>query len=236
MLGNALTDVGLVRKENEDKYLLSLERGLFVVADGMGGHHGGGTASRLAIEVIDSEFCFSKKGGATAINLQSALNKANAVIYEKSCDERFKGMGTTVTAALVDGGFLHLAHIGDSRAYLFRHGELNQLTQDHSLVNELYQSGSLTREEAKNHPQRNVLTRALGTGIAPQIDLLTIDLQVHDYLLLCTDGLYNHVSEESMMMIIRQTVGLQDKVKMMVEQALQKGGTDNVTVVLVQYE
>ncbi len=236
MLANALTDVGLVRKENEDKYLLSPERGLFVVADGMGGHHGGGTASRLAIEVVDSEFCFSKNSGATAIDLQNVLNKANMAIYEKGCDEQYKGMGTTVTAALVDEGFLHLAHIGDSRAYLLRHGELKQLTQDHSLVNELYQSGSLTREEAKNHPQRNVLTRALGTGIAPQIDLLTIDLQVHDYLLLCTDGLYNHVSEESMMMIIRQTVGLQDKVKMMVEQALQKGGTDNVTVVLVQYE
>lgn len=228
--------MGLVRKDNEDNYLVSLERGLFVVADGMGGHVGGRVASSLAVQVLDREIrglCGQEPG----TQLQAALLKANEVIlYQGQADTRYAGMGTTVTAVLVKEERLYLAHIGDSRAYLYRDGMLSLLTRDHSLVNELFQNGSLTMEEMKKHPQRNILTRALGTQQTPQIDLSSTSLKKGDLILLCTDGLHNQVAEQDLLLVLGAKSTLKEKLRQMVNIALQKGGSDNITAILVCYE
>lgn len=235
---NALSDVGLVRKDNEDNYLVSPERGLFVVADGMGGHVGGQIASTLAIQAIDEFMELSLlKTVMPGELLQQALLKANEQIYTRGQTKEFYGMGTTVTAAFFDQNQVHIAHIGDSRAYLLRGETLTLLTQDHSLVNELFQNGSLTLEEAQNHPQRNILTRALGTNEQPQVDIFSVPAQSGDLLVLCTDGLYNQVPEEDIIQVIRQAeADLKKGVRDLVDLALERGGHDNITVVMVQYE
>jgi len=235
---NALSDVGLVRKDNEDNYLVSPERGLFVVADGMGGHEGGQIASSLAIQTIDKyvDLAMIESLGPEQLLLQ-ALRHANQEIYARGQSEHFYGMGTTVTAALYYQNKLYIAHIGDSRAYLVRNKEIVLLTQDHSLVNELYQNGSLTLEEARNHPQRNVLTRALGAKEEPQIDLICTEALPEDLLVLCTDGLHNHVPAEDILRVISESgFDLKAGVTNLVNLALERGGNDNITVALVQYE
>lgn len=231
---NAFSDVGLVRKENEDNYLVSVQRGLFVVADGMGGHMGGQMASSIAINVLDKEIWDLENQEPLKV-LSEAMIKANDMILSHAQNEQYYGMGTTVTAAILKENMLNIAHIGDSRAYLFRQGTLTLLTKDHSLVNELFQNGSLTQEEAQNHPQRNILTRALGTNKA-QIDLLTIPVTAGDFLLLCTDGLHNHISGSELELILSQDLSLNEKVQNMVNMALERGGTDNITVILIQCE
>lgn len=236
MYVNALTDVGLVRKENEDNYLVSPERGLFVVADGMGGHVGGQIASTLAIQVLDREIHQVYSGKNADELLHDTLIRANDTILHHGQEQQFYGMGTTLTAAMFHEQRLYIAHIGDSRAYLYRAGRITQLTQDHSLVNELIQNGGITHAEAQNHPQRNILTRALGTHNVPLIDIFSLPVHTGDYLLLSTDGLHNHVQPEDLEMILSQQATLKEKVRQMVNMALARGGTDNVTVVLVQYE
>jgi len=235
---NALSDVGLVRKDNEDNYLVSPERGLFVVADGMGGHVGGQVASTIAIQTIDQYLALPQSDAVKPGELlQQALYKANSEIYHRAQTQQFYGMGTTLTAALFCQNILHIAHIGDSRAYLLRGQSITLLTQDHSLVNELFQSGSLTLEEAQNHPQRNILTRALGTKEQPQADLFSVPVQSGDMLLLCTDGLYNQVQAEEILQVVSGTeTDFKTIVKKLVNLALERGGNDNITVVLVQYE
>ncbi|PKM90941.1 MAG: serine/threonine-protein phosphatase, partial [Firmicutes bacterium HGW-Firmicutes-12] len=176
----ALTNVGLVRKDNEDSYLVSVSRGLFIVADGMGGHLAGQVASGIAIQVFEQEFKYEVLEDPI-LKLRDTLLKANlTILNEGQIHQEYAGMGTTVTAAYIKGNFLYLAHIGDSRAYLFRNNLLQQLTQDHSLVNELFQNGSISREEMLNHPQKNILTRAAGTQQAPQIDDFSHALQPGD--------------------------------------------------------
>ncbi|MBZ4652764.1 MAG: protein serine/threonine phosphatase [Peptococcaceae bacterium] len=233
---NALTDVGLVRKDNEDNYLVSADRGLFVVADGMGGHLGGAVASSMAIKVIDEEIREPHLEENPSRLLHTALLKANSLILQQGQSENLCGMGTTVTAALFQKGSIYIAHIGDSRAYLYRDQALTLLTQDHSLVNELLQKGGITVEEAQYHPQRNILTRALGTQVLPQIDFTTTPALPGDMLLLCTDGLSNHVSDQEIKTVLSEESNLKEKVKHLVNLALERGGNDNITVVLVQYE
>jgi serine/threonine protein phosphatase PrpC len=237
LVANALSEVGRVRKDNEDNYLVSTERGLFVVADGMGGHAGGEVASSIVKRVLDEEI------GPPLVDLDcekvllNALIKANDLILRQGQDRAcaYFGMGTTVTAAIFQAEKLYVAHIGDSRAYLFREGCLHLLTQDHSLVNELLQKGELTPEEAENHPRRNILTRALGINEKPQIDVLNLSVQKGDLLLLCTDGLYNQVYEEELADNLSGEGLLKVKVEKMVNLALERGGNDNITAVLVQY-
>lgn len=236
MYANALSEVGRVRKENEDSCLVSIERGLFVVADGMGGHAGGQLASGTAIQVLDKEILAPTASDHCDEILFDNLLKANNIILSKAQDEEYYGMGTTVTAAMFNSGALYIAHIGDSRAYLFRERSLKLLTQDHSLVNELLQKGELTLEEAQNHPRRNILTRALGTIEFPQIDLFDLPVQSGDLLLLCTDGLYNQVHDEEIANILSNKAPLEERVNKMVNLALERGGNDNITAVLVQYE
>jgi len=234
----ALSEIGKVRKENEDSYLVSMERGLYAVADGMGGYAGGQVASGIAIRILDEEVAslVSPDNCSCSEMLLNSLLKANKQILEQGKDEEYFGMGTTVTAARLFPGKLCIAHIGDSRAYLFREGSFRLLTQDHSLVNELLQKGELTMEEALNHPRRNILTRALGVNEQPQIDLLDLSVQKGDLLLLCTDGLYNQVTDEEIQEIFTVQDSLKVKVEKMVNLALERGGNDNITAVLVQCE
>lgn len=228
----ALTNVGLVRKDNEDNYLVSVDRGLFVVADGMGGHAAGQLASSLAVSVINEE-TNTIDSENIGMAMKNALLKANEIILNKGMqNQEYAGMGTTVTAALIKGYKLYLAHIGDSRAYLFRK-KLQQLTQDHSLVNELFQKGSITLEEKQNHPQRNILTRAVGTQESPLIDEDIFELQAKDILLLCTDGLHGHLDEQDIEIILGENISLKDKLRKMLEIALERGGNDNITAILV---
>ncbi len=231
---SALSDVGRIRKENEDRYLISAAKGLFAVADGMGGHAGGQIASSIAVRTLEEEIPARPFDADPAELLENALLKANQLILERGKEEEYYGMGTTVTTAFIIDKTLHIAHIGDSRAYLLRRKDLSLLTQDHSLVNELFQQGSLTAQEALNHPQRNILTRALGTQSAPQLDVFSCPLLPGDFLLLCTDGLYNMITDVEIQQELLTTGTLDDKVGVMVRLALERGGNDNVTVLLIQ--
>lgn len=235
MLVNAITDTGLVRKDNEDNYLTSAERGLFVVADGMGGHEAGEVASAIAIKTIDEMIQITDDFFPVEA-LMSSIKEANKKIWEKSHSHiECTGMGTTVTAALFQNDSLFIAHIGDSRAYLVNENGIRVLTQDHSLVGELIRNGGITEQEAQFHPRRNVLTRALGGAAEVEIDILEYDVKKGNILLLCTDGLYNHVDSKEMLESINKEDNLKNSAHFLVDLALDRGGTDNITVVLVEY-
>ncbi|MFZ7103113.1 MAG: Stp1/IreP family PP2C-type Ser/Thr phosphatase [Peptococcaceae bacterium] len=235
---NSLTDIGLVRKANEDNFLTDQNRGLFAVADGMGGHEGGERASSIAIKTLDNllsaELILSKKGEG----LCQVIQTANELIYNESkLNHACLGMGTTITAALFFDNKLYIAHIGDSRAYLIRDGRIILLTKDHSLVGELLRHGELTATEASRHPHRNILTRALGTEPQVEIDLNEFAIKSGDLLLLCTDGLYSLVEDQEISKeIAANGSDMKKSVNELVKKALDRGGMDNITVVLVSYD
>jgi len=228
----AKTDTGLVRERNEDSHLVCPDRGLFAVADGMGGHQAGEVASQLAVGVLD-RLIGDLSAADPGTLLDQAAREANRAIFDIAPREADKaGMGTTLTAAVVRGNWLYAVHIGDSRLYLRRDGTFRLLTGDHSVVAELVKCGGLTTDEALHHPQRHVLTRALGTCPDVQVDLLKQQLIPGDQLLLCTDGLSNLVNESEMEKILG---GRWDEVTAdLVHLALDQGGYDNITVVVVE--
>src|SRR6266498_495110 len=224
----AATDVGLVREGNEDSYLT--EEPLFAVADGMGGHRGGEVASQLAVETLEKLF---KKGSG---ELPDQVQEANRVVFERSVvDEKVAGMGTTLTAALVEGDQIRLAHVGDSRAYLLREGDLRLLTEDHTLVHRMVTEGEISKEEAETHPQRSVLTRALGVETVVDVDDDTVQVRTGDRLLLCTDGLTSMVSEQAIEEVLRAVPDSQEAAERLVQLANEGGGTDNTTVVVLDF-
>lgn len=237
--------VGRVRQLNEDlAWIGTTASGLTaaVVADGMGGHKAGEVASGLAVESLSrslsawGEDLGDEAGGKT--KLRELVRKANATVYETaSANEQYSNMGTTVVLALLDDSRGLIGHIGDSRAYRLRAGEMEQLTEDHTLVNELAKSGQLSPEEAAHHPRRNVLTRALGTDKEVEPDLKLIDWRPGDRLLLCSDGLSSLVEDR----LIAQTLGdpdtdLERTADRLIALALLAGGDDNVTVALIDYD
>ncbi|WP_438433545.1 Stp1/IreP family PP2C-type Ser/Thr phosphatase [Gorillibacterium sp. sgz500922] len=235
------TDIGNVRVVNEDRALVVPELQGFtlaMVADGMGGHQAGDTASQLAVELIRDELHTLPEGEPYAEyeeKLARAIAIANTRIYETSkSQEQFSGMGTTVVLALADEVGLLIAHIGDSRAYLYQGGKLVQLTEDHSLVYELVRSGQLTKEEAEKHPRRNVLIRALGTDERVDAVIRYHSWKSGDLLLLCSDGLSGMVSERLIAETLQADGDLESKADALVELALAEGGDDNVTVVLLE--
>ncbi|NLW24649.1 MAG: Stp1/IreP family PP2C-type Ser/Thr phosphatase [Clostridia bacterium] len=235
---NSLTEIGLVRKANEDKFLADKKRGLFIVADGMGGHEAGELASSLAIKTLDEFLTLETITNNDGQVLKDAVEIANRVIYNEAKSKSMcKGMGTTITAAIFKDYKLYIAHIGDSRAYLIRDGNIRLLTKDHSLVGELIRQGELTPQEAENHPHRNILTRALGTEPVVEIDLLEMVIQPGDILLLCTDGLSNFVNDQEILTeVVNNGNNLKNTVNNLVQLALKRGGLDNITVVLVSYD
>ncbi|MFC5401857.1 Stp1/IreP family PP2C-type Ser/Thr phosphatase [Cohnella soli] len=233
--------VGKVRQVNEDKaWSGRLAGGLTVaiVADGMGGHRAGDVASAMAVDSLVQSLqavgaTLTVASGAEA--LREMVREANRAIFETaSLNDQYHNMGTTVVVALLDGSSGIIAHIGDSRAYRLRAGRLEQLTEDHTLVNELTKSGQISAEEAARHPRRNVLTRALGTDQDVKADIDSIDWHAGDVLLLCSDGLSGLVESTDMSATIGETnVQLEQRAQKLIDLAMAAGGDDNITVVLV---
>jgi serine/threonine protein phosphatase PrpC len=233
----AMTDIGRMRKNNEDRFL-SAGR-LAAVADGMGGHRAGEVASAIAMEELAAlEHAGPWRNPADAGEaLRSVFLRANRRIRDSAArDKDLDGMGTTMVALLEDGESVHLANVGDSRAYLLRSGELSQVTVDHTLVQELIDEGRLRPEEAERHPQRSIITRALGVEADVEVDLFTYQLQRGDRLLLCTDGLSGVVDETRIRNVLLRVSGPQDAAERLVAMANENGGPDNITVMVLDTE
>ncbi len=232
----AITDVGKIRPINEDSYYLPREGERFcAVADGMGGHNAGEVASALAVETFAE--CMRSSGKISASALREAVERANAEVFrEASLDESKSGMGTTFTALGEESGVAHIAHVGDSRAYLIRNGAIMRVTMDHTLVEELVLRGVITPREARVHPKRNYITRALGTGDRVEVDLVQIGIRPGDVYLLCSDGLSNHVDEREMLSITLSNDAWERKMQRLVRIALDAGGPDNITAMYVTFE
>jgi protein phosphatase len=223
------SDTGRRRRHNEDKFVE--QPPLFAVADGMGGAQAGELASDLAATALREG-----NGGGGEERLVALIQEANRRVYERSAaDRNVQGMGTTVTAALVEDALVRIGHVGDSRAYRIRDGELEQLTEDHSLVAELVRSGKLSPEEAETHPQRSVITRALGTDPDVDVDTFVVETEQGDIFLLCSDGLTSMVDEQSILTIVEHNRGdLHVAAKALINAANRRGGEDNITVVLFE--
>ncbi len=221
------TDTGRQRRANEDA--LFSRAPLFAVADGMGGANAGEIASRTAIDVIG----LGVEDGIVRSRLVELIRRANRAVHEaQHADEDLSGMGTTATVAHVGEEALTVAHVGDSRAYLFRAGTLRRLTEDHSLVEEMRRQGKLTAEEAANHPQRSIITRALGPDSSVEVDVREFRLERGDVVLLCSDGLTSMIPEERVGEIIRGNQRLDTAGRALIAAANAAGGRDNITVVL----
>lgn len=230
------TDIGKVRSINEDAYYLPQGEECFcAIADGMGGHNAGEVASAMAVEVFAREMRFSTVSGSAA--MQRAVERANIAIHERAkTSPQWSGMGTTFTALSQWGKDAHIAHVGDSRAYLMRNGTIMRLTMDHTLVEEMVLKGLITLREAKYHPKRNYITRALGTAEWVEVDLIQIEIKPGDVFLLCTDGLSNHVEERKMLEITQQAEDWDQKLQELVNCALEDGGSDNITAMYAVFE
>jgi PPM family protein phosphatase len=222
------TDPGRRRRRNEDAYVC--DPPLFAIADGMGGAQAGEVASRLAAAALQEGGVENGGGAQRIIDL---IQEANRRIYDRSnTDPNTSGMGTTMTVALVEDERVTFGHVGDSRAYLVRDGKIEQLTEDHSLVNELMKSGKLSREEAETHPQRSVITRALGTDPDVDVDTFSIPAQTNDVFLLSSDGLTDMLSEAQILNVVEKNrSNLDGVVRALVKEANRGGGEDNITVV-----
>jgi PPM family protein phosphatase len=223
-----MTDTGRKRRHNEDSFVVAPP--LFAVADGMGGANAGEVASGLAVETIRQESTDDSAGEPFVVSL---IQEANRRVYQRQTDDaEASGMGTTMTVAVVEDGLVRFGHVGDSRAYLYRDGELRQLTEDHSLVGELVRSGKISASEAETHPQRSVITRALGTDPDVDVDTFTVEAQPGDVFLLCSDGLYSMVGTEKILDVLhRSRNDLDTAAKELITAANKKGGDDNITVV-----
>lgn len=247
----AVSDVGRKRKGNEDSLVANPEQRLFVVADGMGGHAAGEIASKVAVDSINEFVCLT--GGDEEVTwpfglddtisydgnrLKTAVRFANRKVLEATKEKsEYEGMATTVVAALVDGASANLGHVGDSRIYLFRGGELSQLTSDHSWVNEQLQSGIISAEQARTHPLRNVVTRALGGKADLQVDMQTHSLELGDILLLCSDGLTTMVPDEHIASVLSAAGSdIERAAADLVAEANARGGEDNISVILLRFE
>jgi len=226
------SDTGRQRRANEDSFFVRAP--LFVVADGMGGAQAGEVASRLAAETFSAGL---PDHGTSEQRLEARVREANRRIHEVSQEDRaLNGMGTTLTAAYLEGDELTLAHVGDSRAYLLRDGELSRLTRDHTLVEELVRRGELTEQEAAEHPQRSIITRALGPEPDIDIDLHTHPARAGDVLLLCSDGLTGMIGEDELQELLSGAPSLREAGRALVDAANEAGGRDNITVVLFRLE
>ncbi len=240
----AVTDIGKVRQINEDNYYIpqdiSAHIPLFVVADGMGGHNAGEFASKEAIDVVTGylyqnyDNCNKDRNNIIQMIKESILC-ANQAIYQKSqSDPNLQGMGTTLVVVLIYNGKLYIGHVGDSRVYAIRRNNIYQLTRDHSYVEQLVNNGTITREQALNHPQKNIITRALGTEENVEIDLSVRKFFKKDTIILCTDGLTNLVTDEEIKQKAVKFNSCQYLAEELVNTANDNGGNDNITIVVIR--
>jgi protein phosphatase len=247
----ARSDVGRKRKGNEDALFLNPDQRLYVVADGMGGHAAGEVASRVAVDAINEfvtltgsneeitwPFGLDDSISYEGNRLKTAIRHANRRVLEATRESaEYEGMATTVAAVLVDGDTANLAHVGDSRIYLWSGGLISQLTNDHSWVNEQIQSGVISPEQARNHPLRNVVTRALGGRSDLLVDIQSRRMGPGDVLLLCSDGLTTMIADEEIARILGEAEGdVARAATSLVDEANHRGGEDNITVVLLKFE
>jgi serine/threonine protein phosphatase PrpC len=233
------TDVGIIRSGNEDSYLMVPERGIFIVADGMGGHAAGEVASEMAVRFVARELG-SLKGlsdDQVADRMRSAIRAANGAIFQRTLTEHDKrGMGTTTTAlVLYDTRFL-IGQVGDSRAYLFRDGNLIQLTKDHSYVQEQVDAGYLTPEQARSHPYSNVITRCVGANSDVMPDIYLGTVQPKDLFLLASDGLTGMLEDAQLALLLGASQMPQELVDKLITEANHHGGLDNITAILVRVD
>lgn len=239
------SDIGKKRNVNQDSFYISKEGfgEIYLIADGMGGHKAGEIASNMAKEIISKDFnenkdklCGKKKIKSI---MKEIIEKANTKIYLKSLENpEYKGMGTTVTLSYIYEDKILTGHVGDSRAYILkrRDEELIQITEDHSYINELIKENKITKKEAKVHPDRNLITRAVGSSSILEIDFFEVEYEKDDILILCSDGLTNMVSEEVIKNVFLSDLGIQKSCEILVDEANNLGGTDNITIIAVKFE
>lgn len=236
------THLGLVRENNQDALdygTLSENAQYAVVCDGMGGANGGNIASEIAVGIIGSRirdaFSAERNGNWAEHMLESAMAAANIGVFDRARQQpELSGMGTTVVAVITCGRMAYISHVGDSRLYLFRGEELRQITRDHSVVQEMIESGQITEEQAKSHPRRHFITRALGVTDNESGEYDELELQAGDRLLLCTDGLTNMVEPGGILQLLKQSA--KTAVEALIQAALDSGGTDNITVLLLDVD
>ncbi|HET8763443.1 MAG TPA: Stp1/IreP family PP2C-type Ser/Thr phosphatase [Gemmatimonadales bacterium] len=235
----ARTDVGVVRSGNEDNFLMLADRGIFIVADGMGGHAAGEVASEMAVHIVADEL--GQYRGLTdeelATRMHNAIRKANEAIFSRTLSEHDKrGMGTTLTALVLLPDRYLIGQVGDSRAYLLRSDRLRQITKDHSYVQEQVDAGLLTPEQARVHPYSNVITRCVGAGMEVTPDIYFGSLESEDLLLLASDGLTGMLEDEQLRRLLKSDGGPQRAVDQMISEANRRGGLDNITAIVIRIE
>ena len=234
----AITDIGQRRQLNQDFIYLSETPignlpNVFIVADGMGGHNAGELASRYAVETIVDEIAFSFEKNPVVI-LGKAIEKANAYTRQKAQeDKQLMGMGTTVVIATCIGKYLEVANVGDSRLYVVN-DRIEQITVDHSLVEEMIRMGGIDRKAARNHPDKNIITRAIGARDTVEADFFNLELKTGDMVLLCSDGLTNMVDDGTIQHVLRKKVSLKERAEELVEIANYNGGKDNLSVIIIE--
>ncbi|MBP9996165.1 MAG: Stp1/IreP family PP2C-type Ser/Thr phosphatase [Lachnospiraceae bacterium] len=235
----SITDIGRKRKLNQD-YVYTSEMpvgnlpNLFLVADGMGGHNGGDYASKCAIETI-VEYVADLEDTQTVTILEKSIKEANKVVRRRGEeDEALNGMGTTIVAASIQDGELCVANVGDSRLYIVNRREIRQITRDHSYVEEMVRLGEIKREQARSHPDKNIITRAVGAMEDIDIDFFKVKLNRDDIVLMCSDGLTNMIEDEEIRMILEGQRDIVEKAESLVNAANNNGGKDNIAVVLIE--
>ena len=232
---NGLTDIGLLREINEDNYFFREDGDKFVivVSDGMGGHNAGDIASSTVVSSI-KEFCESEDiYDDPEKKIRIAVMQANEKVFFRSCaDKNTKGMGATVVVAVGTGKTVYIGNVGDSRAYISNKNSITLVTEDHSYVNELLKNGMITEEEARVHPRRNEILKAVGIGMDVFPDIYKITVNEGDSLLLCTDGLNNMVTDNEIHTILNSSEDIEETVKKLIQSAISGGGIDNITAVL----
>ena len=240
MKAYARTDVGKKRSMNQDFLFCSTEavgsfQNLFIVADGMGGHKAGDHASKLCVQEVVSTIKASRHKTPVTIYTQ-AIDAANRSVYGEAEEYlEYEGMGTTFVSCTINDGIMYAANIGDSRLYLLR-GHLEQITEDHSLVGELVKNGRITESEARSHPQKNIITRALGTDEEVCADYYEKRLETGDIILLCSDGLSNMLDNEEVEYVLKHSKNIETATETLVEKANKNGGEDNISVVVIKIE
>ena len=243
-----LSDVGRTRAHNEDSFAFDLERGFFLVADGMGGHGNGEVASSLTIEAasdylrqgeenLSGEASESNEVSSVSRTLCSAIEAGHErVVRAVSEDEALTGMGTTVVGLMTGSHFVSVAHVGDSRAYLLRNSDFHLVTEDHTWVNEQVRAGYLSQDQARSHPLKSVVTRAIGGEHDVDVDVQEIEVESGDCFLLCSDGLTTMLTDEEIYSHLVEDKSLEERCSALVQHANARGGVDNITVILLDFE